>query len=144
MPTGLTSGRHNGFGVHPMVRISQFVSVLLLALWLPATQHCALEAAGALITTCADHCTTGEPTGKDACGSIEDGSYRPAGDTVKVPAPDLFACVCFLCLHLEQRIADESLPLTGDASDQADAWLQTWQFVRRAAPLPGAPSPLVA
>ncbi|MBS0163996.1 MAG: hypothetical protein JSS48_15690 [Nitrospira sp.] len=127
-----------------MVRISKFLSVLLLALWLPATQHCALEAAGALITTCADHCTTGEPTGKDACGSIEDGSYRLAGDTLKVPAPDLFACACFLCLHLEAWPSDNSLSQTGDASSRVDVWLSTWQFVRRAAPLPGAPSPLVA
>lgn len=144
MPPGLTPGGNNGFGENRMVRVSKFLSVLLLALWLPATQHCALEAAGVLITTCADHCTTSESTGRDACGSIEDGNYKPAGDTLKVPTPDLFACTCFLCLYLEERAPDESLSLTGDASGQADVWLSTWQFVRRAAPLPGAPSPLVA
>lgn len=144
MPPGLTPRHNGGIGVTAMVRVSKFMAMLLLALWLPATQHCALEAAGVLITTCADHCTTGEPTGKDACGSIEDGSYRSAGDTLKVPAPDLFDCASFLCLQLETWPSDNFLPETGDAFGRADAWLSTWQFVRRAAPLPGAPSPLVA
>lgn len=144
MPGGLTSGHPPGFGMNRMVRVSQFMAVLLLALWLPATQHCALEAVGALITTCADNCATGESSGKDGCGSIENGNFKPGGVTLKVPAPSLFACACFLCLRLEPRPSDESLSLVGNALGQADAWISSWQFVRRAAPLPGAPSLLLA
>lgn len=144
MPGGLTSGHPHGFGMNRMVRVSQFMAVLLLALWLPATQHCALEAVGALATTCADHCTTGESTGKDACGSLEDGSYKPSTVTSKVTAPSLFACACFLSLHLELCATDESQALPGEAFGQAKAWISSWQFVRRAAPLPGAPSLLLA
>ena len=125
-------------------RLMKLAALFMVALWLPATQHCALEAAGVLATTCADHCATGESTGKDACGSIENGSYKPAGDTLKVLASDLFACACFLCLHHEAWPSDNSLSRAGDASGRANVWLSTWQFVRRAAPPSRAPTLLCA
>lgn len=133
-----------GDSCQEMVRISKVVAVLLLAMWLPATQHCALEAIGAIATTCADHCSTSESVGKDSCGSIEKGNFKPTANSLKVSTPDLFACVCFLCLQLEPQSTDVSISLAKDGSGRAEVWFSTWQFARRAAPLPGAPSPLVA
>ena len=104
-----------------MVRVSKLMAMVLLALWLPATQHCALEAVGALITTCADNCATGESSGKDGCGSIENGNFKPTGVTLKAPAPSLFACACFLSLPLELCATDESQALPGEAFGQAKA-----------------------
>jgi hypothetical protein len=125
-------------------RLTKLAALLLVAFWLPATQHCALEAAGMLSTTCLDHCDAAESSGKDGCGSIENGSYKPTGNTLKVAAPQLLTCLCFLCLHLEPKAPDGSRSLIGGALRQADAWIPTWQFVRRAAPLPGAPSLFLA
>ncbi|HVU18304.1 MAG TPA: hypothetical protein VHD32_15480 [Candidatus Didemnitutus sp.] len=123
-----------------MTRVSKLMAMVLLALWMPATQHCALEAVGALITTCTDNCATGESPDKDGCGSIESGNFKPSGAIVKAPAPSLFACAFHLCLQLAPQAHHESISLIGCAVVRADAWIPTWQFVRRAAPLPGAPS----
>lgn len=124
-----------------MTRLSSFLSLLLLALWLPATQHCALEATGVLT----DRCTAPCASGADNCGAIEDGAYKPSTTATTAPAPALRADVA----HLGQaliRPAAASVPtiLSGAPDARAPDWVLTWQFVRRAAPSPRAPSLLCA
>ena len=50
----------------PMRRFLPLLSLLLLATWLPATEHCALEAAGFFAETCPDGCA-GTPGEKPVC-----------------------------------------------------------------------------
>lgn len=127
-----------------MRRLLPLLSLLLLATWLPATEHCALEAAGFLAETCPDGCAN-TPGEKDGCDTVENGFYKLSGDTLKVPAPDLFACVCQLCLHQIQLDATRELvPLPGAVFDRPQDWVSTWNFVRRTAPPSRAPSLLCA
>jgi hypothetical protein len=124
-----------------MARLSQFLALFLLALWLPATQHCALEAAEVLTDSCTAPCANGT----DNCGTIEDGAYKPSTTVMTAPAPALVADVS----HLGQALvlpAAASAPafLAGAPASRAPDWVLTWQFVRRAAPSPRAPSLLSA
>ena len=128
----------------PMRRFLPLLSLLLLATWLPATEHCALEAAGFFAETCPDGCA-GTPGEKDGCDTVENGAYKLSGDTLKVPAPDLFVCVCHLCLHQIQSDATfELVPAFGALHERPRDWVPSWQFVRRAAPPSRAPTLLCA
>ncbi len=127
-----------------MRRLLPLFSLLLLATWLPATEHCTLEAAGFLIETCPDSCSN-TPGEKDGCDTVENGAYKLSGDTLKVPAPDLFVCLCQLCLHQIQLDATRELVLPSAALyERPRDWVPSWQFVRRAAPPSRAPTLLCA
>jgi hypothetical protein len=128
-----------------MRRLLPFLSLLLLAAWLPAAEHCALEAMGVFGKTCSDNCVPGQPCSKDGCGTVETGAYKASVDTLKAPLPDLLACVCYLCSHLVlSDAARVSVILPGESFDRPRDWASTWQFVRRAAPLSRAPTRLRA
>jgi hypothetical protein len=128
--------------------VFQFVAFVLLALWMPATQHCGLEAAD-LVTAHVEHvgagnyCEKSTPCSHDGCQIVEELTYKRSGDTLQIPAPDLVACICFVCVHLGDRqlSAEPVIPVV--AIDQPIGWVPTWQFARRAAPLSRAPSTLV-
>ncbi len=125
-----------------MSRRFQFAALFLLALWLPATMHCALESAGLIFTSslCADgsndHCAG------DNCTQLEDGLFKQQTDELQVMSPDQFVCDGFLCLHLPP-VAALAEPIV-QPSDQPQNWVTTWHFVRRAAPSPRAPSLFLA
>jgi hypothetical protein len=122
------------------------VGIVLLALWLPATQHCGLEAAdliaadaphgvhpGCAETNC-DHCT------HDGCNVVESGLLKSGHESLKVPTPSLAACTCFLCLQLLPPVLAIEPNLAVAESADSEHWIPVWQFVRRAAPLSRAPS----
>lgn len=127
-----------------MRRFLPMFTFLLLALWLPATEHCALEAAGLLAETCADGCAT-ESAVHDGCATVESGTYKPATQFLKVAAPELFACACTLYLQqIEAAVArEQATPLKTDFARPQD-WVATWRFVQRAAPPARAPTTLLA
>lgn len=124
----------------------KIVTLVLLALWLPTTQHCGLEAAG-LIAAEVPHgadagcCQMGGgPCTHDGCHVVESSLIKSSNELIKGPTPSLAACTCFLCLEfLPPVVAVEPL-LAVTASDSAEHWVPVWQFVRRAAPLSRAPS----
>lgn len=118
---------------------------MFLALWLPATQHCGLEAAG-LISGEAQHaapaqcCNTSDRCSHDGCNVVESGVIKPVSEASKVLAPDLSLCLCYVCLQLVRSdLLDDSALLVSEPARPLD-WVSTWQFVRRAAPLARAPS----
>lgn len=128
----------------PMRRLLPLLSLLLLATWLPATEHCALEAAGLLAETCPDGCAA-TPGGKDGCDTVENGGYKLSGDTLKVPAPDLFICACNFCwIQIQLDATRELVPPSGALYERPHDWVASWQFVRRAAPPSRAPTLLCA
>jgi len=123
------------------------ITVLLLALWLPVTQHCGLEAAG-LVPLEVPHasdakcCESSNQCSHDGCNVAEADLIKSATDTFKVPAPTLLACTCILCLQLlPVALSEEPTMSVADIGNSYD-WVPVWQFVYRAAPLSRAPSPL--
>jgi hypothetical protein len=130
--------------------VSQFrnklFAVVVMAVWLFATQHCGLEAAGLF----AAHDEQAEDTGccaakggcdNDGCATVEDGEYRPDQRSVMIPAPALSAD--FLLSGCDVALApprSSECELVRAAIDRPHDWVTTWQFVQRAALSPRAPS----
>ncbi|HSI10266.1 MAG: hypothetical protein ACAH89_14305 [Rariglobus sp.] len=108
----------------------------VLALWLPATQHCNLEAAGVFAheavesSTC---CETDASCVQDSCDVAESNLARPTVTTAKIFAPDLTLCICFLCSRLLPTSPPETPALAVSATERPINWLPTWQFSRRTA-----------
>ena len=125
--------------IYPAVsRLSKLIALLLLTLWLPATLHCALESADLVFASSV--CTDGsnDHCAGDNCAQVEDGLFKQQTDDLQVVAPDLAACVCFLCLQLPSPAAPDVL--VPRSAERPQDWVTTWHFVRRAAPAPRAPS----
>lgn len=127
---------------------NRIVAFVLLALWMPATQYCGLEATGLIASNngeesvaCCDPATN--VCAYDSCHVIEQFSQKTSNDSLQVLEPDFVACACFLCLKLLHRdLGTESIVAVA-ATDQPLGWVPTWHFARRAAPLPRAPAILV-
>lgn len=126
-----------------MPALRRIVALAVLAVWLPATLHCALEAAGldewfgcheeAAHDT--SHCTD------DACHAVEGLAYKPDVAPVKVPPPaPALLCHCLLCLAPSFALPATEPPT---APPEPPALVRSWQFARRAAPPARAPSHLV-
>jgi hypothetical protein len=130
-------------------RCVQFLWLLVLALWLPCTMHCTLEAAGITLSNCCESShgqehSDGSPATDPchdchACSAVESDGMVKADSAVKVQP--LLAVVCVL-LRLEAL----TVPTTAEVSR---AWAisppelpPSWRFAERAALPPRAPSRL--
>lgn len=116
-----------------MPRLSRFIALFLLALWLPATQHCDLEAAGlapASVTCQEEH--VADTHAADNCTLVENGTYKHASALLKVPAPAL-AVACLCCL-VELTPRPIFVPLVSpEQTDTPPELTRTWQFLARTA-----------
>lgn len=127
-------------------RVRRLLALALLALWLPATLHCGLEAAGLdeLFHCAAEHHAVAhdDTSASDACDVIEGAAFKPAANTAVLPPPVLHAVV--LALFSAPPVV--ALPLTppprGLSAHVAapPEVARTWHFLVRAAPPPRAPS----
>jgi hypothetical protein len=115
----------------------RFVALLLLALWLPVTQHCDLEAAG---FSCFGHEHHGEsaqhdPCADDACRTIEEIGWVKDFGAVRVPPPDalplldLMAALTATPLGVDVELVES----VADAEPDLLRLTRTWVFTRRAA-----------
>jgi hypothetical protein len=137
-------------------RLLQCVAFLLAAVWLPAAQHCHLEALGVIEAhECRPGCDGAEeahgrraheaPCEHESCGAIEAGAYSISKDNACVSAPLLSACACLACClgHLVGEIAARPAALLSPPPDHRERpqdWVPAWTFARRAAQSPRAPS----
>lgn len=126
------------------------ISVLiLLAVWLTATQHCALEAAGLWGGSDKEKshacCSSNGPCTEDGCHVVERSSIPASNLSVKVPAPDLLTCTFLLYMQLivPNTIVEPSAEYA-EGIERPLGWVPTWHFERRAAPSPRAPSVILA
>jgi hypothetical protein len=122
-----------------------FAAVIVLTLWLGATQHCNLEAAeifgahDAHDTACCPNSTGG--CHADGCKVVESAAYRGAEASDLSVAADVTA----FCWVLRPA---PSIPPTGDALalaaktsiERLHPWVPIWHFDRRTVANPGAPS----
>ncbi|MEO6004963.1 MAG: hypothetical protein ABIZ04_03905 [Opitutus sp.] len=124
-----------------MRRLLKVFGLLSLALWLPMTLHCDLEAAGLIPVGCEPDAHGSETTGAtDSCDLVESDSYKPATFARVVSAPALVPDVF--------NVSDVLVPSEQSAdpgrvswkSDVAPIWVSTWQFERRTALPSRAPS----
>jgi len=114
-------------------------ALFLLGLWLPATQHCDLEAAGLLAGF--GCCGGQDDCAQDDCAVVENGHFKSGAGILKVPVPLVTLLrleASFPALGVSIGMVPASPAWSTDVT--ADDWLPHWQFARRAAPWPGAPA----
>jgi hypothetical protein len=124
-------------------RLKTFVTMLVLALWLPATSHALLERAGWIHTPHTD-----EEGARDTDNDHDaaDGFCHVASTDVHVPQPELnggqsFAFSGFALTFASLFEPSLALPNGPDPPGAAPPELsQTWQFSFRASLPPRAPS----
>lgn len=126
-------------------RLCRLIAILLLALWLPATLHCGLEAAGAIAGEgCAKAAEpSSAPTAHcedDGCKTIEEGLYRPTTPLLKGAAAPVALCLCLIWQDTLEPYPVARPALSSASHVEPFEFTVPWQFVQRAAPLPGAPS----
>ncbi|MBE36111.1 MAG: hypothetical protein CMI16_11265 [Opitutaceae bacterium] len=126
-------------------RLQTIAVLLLLTLWLPATQHCGLEAAGLMPSSMECHdsdqdCDAPKPQTaceSDNCELIEDAVYKAKQNRVELAAPMIQSCLC--CLT---KISPETIIVRMISPARSDVPLEmapSWQFISRAAPIARAP-----
>lgn len=124
-----------------MKSVLNYVAMLLLALWLPATQHCALEAAGLLDHECEAASAQPEHCDADACKTIESGNFvKQLGVPRITAAPDALFIATILISSVPEPGTEAAAILPHASPPGLVALHRTWSFVRRAALSPRAPS----
>ncbi len=123
--------------------------VFALTVWLGASQHCNLEAAGVFDhqTATGRACCPGSEYGcnVDGCKAVESGAYRPSASTALVALPAPLECCCYLCNILVTPPTEVTLAVkVRVAVEQIKPWVPAWHFERRAVAVPGAPALILA
>jgi hypothetical protein len=131
-------------------RLRRIFALALAALWLPATLHCDLEAAGIdqLFHCLVDHHATTDLDGshtpaRDACDVVEGTALRLVTDTALVAPPALNAlCASLLCFSAPAPALVLTPPpnALSERSIAPPEVARTWHFTARAALPSRAPS----
>lgn len=127
-----------------MRRLVRVLSLLLLALWLPATLHCALEASEVLTESheSSDGCCASDTTcAVDSCDTVENGEYLlSSGTSLPRPCnPETDAVPCDDEAASANASADPADAASLPEPEPAADWLPTWHFSRRS--ITGAQAP---
>ncbi len=120
-------------------------AVFVLTLWLGATQHCNLEAAGILgahdvhDTACCPGSTEG--CHSDGCKIVESAAYRGADANNLSVAAAVTAFGWEPCPALSIPSTDDALAVAAKVSiERLHPRVPSWHFDRRTVANPGAPS----
>lgn len=129
-----------------MNRLKTLIALAVLALWLPATNHCRLELIPALqqFLTCCVHEDSSAPhedsdCETDNCEAVEHGLYKTEKSQVTAPAPLLLLVVDVPELAPAERTVARPVDLARPAAPPPEL-SRVWQFSFRAAAPPRAPS----
>jgi hypothetical protein len=117
-------------------RLHHLVALVLLALWVPATNHCGLEAAGLTGSFACEHEARDDSCKHDCmadmCETVEKTSFAKNGDSLRaLPAPAALS-------ELSRLLSPPPPKETGIEPPRTDppdlrALQRTWSFARRAA-----------
>jgi hypothetical protein len=124
-----------------MNRLKTMITLAVLALWLPATNHCRLELIPALeFLACCVHENAAPHEDKDCetdgCATVEEGFYKSDDLRITPVAPDFL-----LSAHALTLAVASSHPFYTALPTTAPPELsKVWQFSFRAAAPPRAPS----
>jgi hypothetical protein len=115
--------------------LHRIVALVLLAVWLPATQHCAFDT---ILNVESDFCETAcaHENGSahaDFCTVVESGDYTLTTTLAHAPAPSLTTLACLGCVHATLLLAATPLAPPTWAKDDPAGWVPAWAFAARAA-----------
>lgn len=104
-----------------------------------ATGDATLRIGGFGIEVGSDHCASSEKS--VGCRTVEESGFKPMGNGISVPSPDLFVCLWLICVPSIPAFSPD------DASVMPDNFIEhpkrlgaDLQFVHRAALSPRAPT----
>ncbi len=126
-----------------MIRFKSVWAVLLLSLWLPATNHCALEILHGLefLSCCGDDTQSThqkDDCDDDACQAVESGDYRTDELCIAVAAP---MTGCQLYHFTPPPVGSDAVHYLHSQPDTVPMGLaKRWQFSSRSALPIRAPS----
>lgn len=124
-----------------MQRLIKITSFLLLAIWLPATMHCDLEAAGLADSHQSDCCSSDTDCKADLCASIESSLIRESAPTLNLTAPAVSGSFLFFATLLPWTSTILPEPVLSPRHQAPPLEIKTgWQFLTRAALPSRAPS----
>lgn len=117
---------------------------VMVALWLPATLHCAMDQAGVFDSKPACcHEDSSKAADANDCGTrcdiVGGDTQKLANHLVKVPAPVLLVWLSNAVVSLPDELAFAP-QVSPDGAESPPELSRTWQFVERAALPPRAPS----
>jgi hypothetical protein len=130
----------------PVNWLKPILAMGVLALWLPASNHCRLEQLPGLgFLSCCEHELASEAAGHheddcndDWCAVVEQGLYKTDNQRIVANAPTAVAAL-FL-LSCPDRVRELISALPPRRADVAPELSKIWQFSFRAAAPPRAPS----
>lgn len=117
-------------------KLLKSIALLLLALWLPATLHCSLEAAGLEFEGHEEHASasaTGAACHDDACDVVEGGSYVKALASLRAMPPALFVNAGLLLASVSGPVDEVVTDVWREAPAEVRVLQCCWSFVRRTA-----------
>ena len=121
-----------------MSRWRFLVAWIILASWMPATLHCALEAAGVLeVGACCDSDAHAAEATTDECAPIDRTLYNGVAGDLVVSSPILHVAYT---LPLEPPALASEKTFLGPRYSLPEDWLAAWDFEHRTALPSNAPS----
>ncbi len=137
-----------GNGSSPVKALFKITLFLLLAIWLPATNHCDFEALDVAGISDGEHCplACGEHGTRDACSVIEGDSFSRTADLrLVLTAPQTSQSLGFdvFSLFVSVPKLEPSVPTSAAEFPELLAKLRSWSFDRRASAPARAPNRLV-
>jgi hypothetical protein len=121
-------------------RWKAILSLLCLAVWLPATQHCKLEnLPGLAFLQCAGDTPTNSDCGDgDQCDQVERGLYKSESTTLVLTPPAIVAL--FVAAELSEQFESSQILTIGAKVAPPPDLPTSWQFSSRTALPVRAPS----
>lgn len=109
----------------------KIVTLAMLALWLPATLHCGLEAAGIELLSHLDE--QAQSCEDDVCDAIEGGDYGKVAAHQRILPPAAMADVPLLRSFHPLRLIPPGQFFAADDPPEVEVLHRSWSFLRRTA-----------
>lgn len=132
----------------PVNWLRRICALVLLALWVPATSHCAVETV--LDWAADEHCVaacshdasaTAAPHANDACATLEGGAIKVQLDQLAAPAPSYTTVLaCLACVHAALLAEAEPLAPPAWSGDHPRDWMPVRHVAVRAVAPARAPN----
>jgi hypothetical protein len=125
-----------------MRSLRMILTLLLAVVWMPLAAHCQIESVTGLeVLSCAPlgegGTCAGSPCDPGSCCSLESGQFRLPQSQPVIAAPLVMALPLVLALAVEEAPTEAACRVL---TDQPPEVPKPWQFSRRAALPPRAPS----
>lgn len=112
-----------------MPRLYRLLGCLLLAVWLPATLHCQIEAAGVDFHWLGCHDHESGPCADDPRHALEQQAYKSGSPNDGVIVAPPVGCACQLCAPVELKVVSPFRSSTPPVPPELAAG---WRFLARA------------